>query len=205
MSGWLPVCSGVPQGSILGPLLFVVFINDLPSSVSFSTTLLFADDTKLSKSISSSLDCSKLQADLHALKQWSLDSGLQFNAQKSFLLRFCAKSSPVSFDYVLNDSIVPAVPSGRDLGVIFSEDLSWTSHYKMISQKAYGQLFLLRRVFSGACPSSVKKSLYVTLVRSKLTYCSQVWRPMYMKDIITLEKIQRRATKFIVSDSSLGY
>ena len=83
-SGWLPVLSGVPQGSILGPLLFVAHINDLPTFISFSNTLLFADDTKLSKAVSSSLDCSHLQQDIQALQKWS---SLSFNVAKSFLLR----------------------------------------------------------------------------------------------------------------------
>ena len=205
-SGWLPVCSGVPKGSILGPLLFIIYINDLPSYVSFYSTLLFADDTKVSRPISSSQDCFDLQADIEALQQWSSDTGLRFNALKSMLLRFHNSSTPVSnFDYIMNNSIIPHVSSGCDLGVIFSETLSWTDHFKLISRRAYSQLNLLKRVFAEACPSSVKRTLYLTLVRSQLTYCSQVWRPVLVKDIVTLEKIQRRATKYIVSDPSLDY
>ena len=132
-------------------------------------------------------------------------SGLML-CMKSMLLRFHNPSTPVSnFDYILNNSIIPHVSNGRDLGVIFSETLSWTDHYKLISQRAYSQLNLLKRVFAEACPSSVKRTLYLTLVCSQLTYCSQVWRPVLVKDIETLEKIQRRATKYIVSDSSLDY
>uniref|UniRef100_A0A1X7SE02 Reverse transcriptase domain-containing protein n=1 Tax=Amphimedon queenslandica TaxID=400682 RepID=A0A1X7SE02_AMPQE len=88
----------------------------------------------------------------------------------------------------------------RDLGIVFSSDLSWSNHYKHISKKAYGQLLLLKRTFTTTCPS-VKRLLYISLVRSQITYCSPVWRPMFIKDIVTLERIQRRSTKFIVGNS----
>lgn len=205
LSDWLPVCSGVPQGSILGPLLFLVHINDLPSFISFSSTLLFADDTKLSKAVSSTLDCSHLQQDIHALEQWSSFSGLQFNVTKSFLLRFCCHSPQQTVNYTLNNSVIPQVTTTRDLGVLFSENLSWTDHYNSLLRQAYSQLYLIKRTFSTACPLSVKKLLYTSLVRSKLTYCSQVWRPMLIKDITNLERIQRRATRYITGHSSPSY
>ena len=205
LSGWLPVCSGVPQGSILGPLLFLTYINDLPSFVSFSSTLLFADDTKLSRLVSSPSHCSELQADITALQQWSSSSELSFNASKSFLLRFCTMLSPISVDYDLNGSSIPSVSHGRDLGIMFSSDLSWSEHYKLVCSSAYRQLGLLKRTFSTACPSHIKKLMYISLVRSRLTYCSQVWRPMLIKDIVTLETVQRRATKFTVAASSVSY
>ena len=198
-SSWLPVTSGVPQGSILGPLLFLIHINDLPSFVYFSSTLLYADDTKLSKPVSSLSDCSQLQHDIWALQNWSAESGLSFNSAKSFLLRFCPNSSPlVKFDYLLNDVPISSVSNCRDLGIVFSSDLSWSNHYKHISKKAYGQLFLLIRTFTTTCPS-VKRLLYISLVRSQITYCSPVWRPMFIKDIVTLETIQRRSTKYTLS------
>ena len=204
-SGWLSVGSGVPQGSILGPLLFIIHINDLPSFVSFSSTLLYADDTKLSHPVSSPSDCSLLQLDIQALEQWSSHSGLSFNASKSFLMRFCNRSPLASVDYSLNDSVISYVSSCRDLGVIFSSDLSWTDHYKVISRNAYNQLYVIKRSFSAFCPPHIKRLLYISLVRSKLSYCSQVWRPMLIKDIVTLEKIQRRSTRFITGTPSHSY
>ena len=203
-SEWLPVLPGVPQGSILGPLLFTIYINDLPSFISFSSILLFADDTKLSQQVSSPSDCAHLQWDINALQQWCFESGLSFNTTKCFVLRFCT-SSLFHTDYVLHGSVLKSVSSGRDLGVTFSDDLSWSLHYQAISRSAYSQLSLLRRTFSASCPTSVKKLLCLTLVHSKLTYCSQLWQPSTICDIIQLERIQRRATKFIVDNRSLSY
>ena len=174
---WLAVCwfRCVPQGSILGPLLFIIHINDLPSFVSFSSTLLYADDTKLSTPVSSPSDCSLLQFDIQALERWGSQSGLSFNASKSFLMRFCNRSPLASVDYSLKDSVIFCVSSCRDLGVIFSSDLSWTEHYKVISRNAYNQLYVIKRSFSAFCPPPIKRLLYISLVHSKLSYYSQVF------------------------------
>lgn len=144
-------------------------INDLPSFISFFSILLFTDDTKLSQQVSSPSDCAHLQWDINALQQWCFESGLSFNTTKCFVLHFCT-SSLVHTDYVLHGSVLKSVSSVRDLGVTFSDDLSWSLHYQAISRSAYSQLSLLQRTFSASCPTSVKKLLYLTLVHSKLTY-----------------------------------
>ena len=141
-------------------------------------SLLYADDTKLSTPVSSPSDCSLLQFDIQALERWSSHSGLSFNASKSFLLRFCNRSPLASVDYSLKDFVISCVSSCRDLGVIFSSNLSWTEHYKVVSRNAYNQLYVIKRSFSVFCPPPIKRLLYISLVRSKLSYCSQVWRPM---------------------------
>ena len=147
------------------------------------------------------LTCSK---DINALQQWSILSGLNFNVAKTFLLSFCSRSHHLCVDCTLNNSIIPKVTAA---GILFSQNLSWTDHYNFISKNAYSQLSLIRHSFSSACPLSIKKLLYTSLVRSKLTYCSQVWCPMLLKDISNLERnrIQRRATKYIIGHSALSY
>ena len=97
----LPVISGVPQGSILGPLLFLIFVNDIPSSIKHSHVFLFADDAKCLKKISSSSDCHSLQDDLSRLSIWSLRWNLHFNENKCVVFRFCSKLPHVLFDYTL--------------------------------------------------------------------------------------------------------
>ena len=90
-------------------------------------------------------------------------------------------------------------------GIVFSNSLTWQDHYEMISSKAYKSLGLLHRVFKDSESAQACKSLCITLVRSKLLYCSTLWRPYLLKDIELLEKIQRRATKFILSNYHSDY
>ena len=97
------------------------------------------------------------------------------------------------------------VSSTRDLGVLISDTLSWSDHIHRITSKAYKMFGLVHRSFSNKLPVSVKKSLYLSLVRSHLMYCSVIWRPYLCKDIILLEKIQRRASKFLLNDYSSDY
>ena len=108
-------------------------------------------------------------------------------------------------NYFMNDHIINESSSCKDLGIIFTNTLSWRKHYEMISSKAYKSLGLLRRVFKEShCPHT-RKFLYISLVRSKLLYCSSLWRPHLLEDIELLKKVQRRATKFILNDYTSDY
>ena len=205
-SSLLPVISGVPQGSILGPLLLLVFINDLPDCVLNSTMLLFADDVKCSLPISSQFDCFLLQNDLDVLTVWSKHWNLCFNESKCSLVRFgFQKSSSSSHIYSINSCVIQNDSQHKDLGIIVSSDLSWTNHIRYIAAKAYKILALLRRTFHNCNSVHSKKLLYISLVRSQLIYGSQVWRPHLLKDIDALEAIQRRSTKFILNDYTIDY
>ena len=127
---------------------------------------------------------------------------LSMNIYKCLLLRFNAKygistntSAHLSSDYQYTINGLPIVCCNqhKDLGIVMSPDLNWESHITFISSKAYKKLGLLRRTFSSAVSVWAKRSLYLTLVRSQLVYCSQIWRPSFVKDISSLERIQRRA------------
>lgn len=201
-SSFLPVLSGVPQGSILGPLLFLVYINDLFSSIHCSNALSFADDTKCYKPILQLLDSFQLQQDLDSLSDWSRHWNLSFNFSKFIHLSFNLKFPTT---YFINDNAITANNTHRDLGIILSTDLSWRHHYSHISAKAYKTLGLLRRAFSHAANTLTKKSLYLALVRSQLLYCSPLWHPYHLNDITLLERIQRRATKYILNDFTSNY
>ena len=107
--------------------------------------------------------------------------------------------------YEIDGVSIPFRPDCRDLGVMFSSDLSWNLHYKSISTKAYNTLALLRRIFSSNFPSTCRHNLHQFLVLPTLTYCSLVWRPFLIKDIIALKTIQHRATKYILMDYSSDY
>ena len=114
-------------------------------------------------------------------------------------------SSVFPFHYSLSQHTLSSSTRCTDLGIVFSSDLSWNSHYQKISSRAYQTLYLIRRTFFATSHIEVKKLLYLSLVRSHLTYCSQLWRPSLIKDIVCLERIQRRATKFILNDYSMDY
>ena len=202
-SSLLPVLSGVPQGSILGPLLFLIYINDIPNYVVSSSTLMFADDTKCYKTIAQPSDSTQLQHDINSLCRWGTESNLNFNHSKTVQLSF--KSQIVSSTYTIGSSIIKIVDKHRDLGVILSSNLSWEPHYQHITSKAYKLLGLLRRSFSSNIPTNCKKQLYISLIRSHFMYCSVIWRPCLIKHIQLIERVQRRATKYILNDYISDY
>ena len=194
-----------PQGSILGPLLFLIFINDLPAAFSSCKVLLFADDAKCLMPISSLQECSLLQNDLTKLCDWCATWNLFLNEDKCSIVQFSTSCSPISFTYTLNDKGIAYKSKVKDLGLIVSANSQWHSHYQVILSKAYKILGLLRRVFSNSVSISAKCSLYKSLVCSQLLYCSVVWRPYLLVDIKCLELVQRRATKFIIKGTTMDY
>ena len=203
-SDLLPVLSGVPQGSILGPILFLIFVNDIPNTIENSQLYMFADDTKCHRSVSSTSDCYSLQNDLQQLSKWSQDWSMFFNDNKC-VLRFSPKPTHSAFHYTINNSPISIQEHHQDLGVIMSNHLIWNAHYIFISAQAYKIRGLIRRSFCTGHHPRTKKILYLSLVCSKLIYFSQIWRPHLLKDIISLEKIQRRATKYLLNDFSSSY
>ena len=204
-SSLLPVTSGVPQGSILGPLLFIIYVNDLPLSISKSFSLLYADDCKCLRSIASPSDCFLLQQDLDSLFTWSIVWKLTFNLLKCKFMSISTSSVQSSHIYTMNGLQLNTTSHYRDLGVNFTNDLSWSQHYSIIVSKAYNTLHFLRRTISSHHSVRTKLILYTSLIRTRLTYCSQVWRPHLLKDIQTLERVQRRCTKFILNDYHSNY
>lgn len=205
----LPVHSGVPQGSLLGPLLFIIYINDIPSTILHSSVYMFADDTKFIKPISSTTDHLHMQEDMSALNDWCKVWKLNLHLHKCFLLKFHL-SQQTSHDHELpileiSGSSIPQSETHRDLGIIVQGNLSWDDHYSKICANAYASFHLIRRNISASANMLLKKRLYLTLVRSHLSYCSQIWRPRLIKDIEVLERVQRRASKFLTSDYTSNY
>ena len=195
----LPVLSGVPQGSVLGPLLFLIYVNDLPDCISSASCFLFADDVKLVNMIASINDHVLLQRDLDSLADWCYIWKLRLNKNKCFSITY-SRSAIVSSTYFIGDHLIELVSSHRDLGITTSQDFTWSLHYDKICKAAFGSLQLIHRNISASHSVSVKRLLYITLVRSHFAYCSQLWRPNLLKDISRLERVQRKATKFILSD-----
>ena len=203
LSDPLPVKSGVHQGSTLGPLFFIVYINDLPTSIRHSKILNFADDAKCYKVIHNALNMASLQLDLNSLTEWSTKNQLPFNINKCTVLQFKSNSTIEPSSYSIDDHILSIQSQHRHLGIIFSANLNWSSHYEAIISKAYKTFGLLRRVFCNTVAGSIqaKKGLYISIVRSNITSLVAIFN----KDIILLERVQRRATKYILSDYTSDY
>ena len=199
-SQWTPVTSGVPQGSILGPMLFVIFINDAPDVINNKAIpALFADDTKLYKNITSVNDCNQLQETLTHLDTWSQDNNVKFNGSKCKVLSVTRKKAPISFPYHLGSTELSRVDDEKDLGVIFSSKLQWNLHINEMVSKANRQLGVLKRTCYSLTDINIRRRLYLSLVKSKLSYATQVWSPTHNRQLSErIERVQRRATKWIL-------
>ena len=189
------VDSGVPQGTVLGPLLFLCHINDLPTSVS-SQVRLFADDCLLYREINTFQDHITLQQDLHNLEKWADTWGMRFNAAKCNILSIKSKSS---YFYELDDTVLAHVENTPYLGLEISNDLKWSNHVNKTCKKANASLGFLRRNLRHL-PKTCKKTAYLALVRSVLEYGAIIWDPSTKKDIDQLERVQRCAVRFITKD-----
>ena len=189
------VDSGVPQGTVLGPLLFLCHINDLPDVV-HSQVRLFADDCLLYREINSFQDHLILQEDLKNLENWANTWGMRFNASKCYILSI--ESASVYF-YNLCGTILKHVSTNPYLGILFSNDLKWSHHIEKISKKANSTLGFLRRNLY-RCPPGCRKNAYISLVRSILEYGAILWDPYTKEDTQRLEQVQRRAARFIAGD-----
>ena len=201
-SSWLPVKSGIPQGSVLGPILFVIFINDLPENVKSSLLKIFADDTKLFKTISSIQDRNDLQQDLNALADWSKKWQLPFNETKCKAIHY-GKNNP-GHQYYMNDVPLGTDTEEKDLGVTFDSGMKFESHIRSIASKGNSRVGIIRKTF---CTLNTENFplLYKSLVRPILEYCTPIWSPFQRKDINELEKVQRRATKLVKGLQHLEY
>ena len=192
------VSSGVPQGTVLGPLLFLLFINDLPSSVT-STTRLFADDCLLYRRIKSPEDQVTLQKDLNSLQQWEDQWLMAFNPDKCEVLRVTNKRSPLAADYTIHGQVLNITDSAKYLGLNIHKSLTWDDHVGKITKKANSTLAFLSRNIS-RCPTNIKAQCYTTLVRPTVEYASSVWNPAKKETINKIEAVQRRAARFATGD-----
>ena len=188
------VLSGVPQGTVLGPVLFLLFINDLPASV-LSSVRLFADDCVLYRPIQSKSDQLTLQRDLDSLTKWEETWQMDFNPSKCCVMRITRNRTPKTAPYFLRGHQLEVVKEAKYLGVTLSADLSWTPHVNHTASAANKTLGFLRRNLRNA-PTELRAKSYNVLVRPKLEYASVVWSPHKATDKANLEKVQRRAARF---------
>jgi len=206
-SNWAEVTSGVPQGSVLGPLLFVIYINDLTKQVE-NMVKLYADDSKLMRTVESVGDKESLQKDIDKIAEWSYESGLPLNLNKCHIMHLGKNNGNYEYD-ILDRSIntrqtLSATKCEKDLGVMVSSDLKLDQHITKITTTANRMLGLLLNSFSHIDQKSYR-TLYCTFVRSQLEFAEPVWSPHMEMHIEKLERIQRRASKRAPGLASMDY
>ena len=195
-----PVLSGVPQGTVLGPLFFLIYINDISKGLSPGTKLkLFADDSLLYRTIKSSTDSAILQKDLNTLQLWEHKWKMEFHPGKCQLLSITNKNKIFQNDYTIHGTRLERTDAAKYLGVVIDSSLTWKKQYNQINQKASKILGLLKRNFSH-CPTSVKSQCYTTLVRPILEYGCSVWDPHHQVDIYFLERAKKRGARFVTNN-----
>ena len=192
------VSSGVPQGTVLGPLLFLIYINNLPDDIS-SKVCLFADDCVVYRPINSHEDCLALQKDLHTLERWEKKWQMKFKPDKCNVIRFTRKPRPIHHSYTLSGQQLEAVSNHKYLGVILSDNLKWNRHIDAATAKASSIIGFLRRNLHNA-PRQVKLQAYKSLVCPHLEYCCSVWDPFTQTNIKKIQAVQNRGARFILND-----
>ena len=208
------VLSGVPQGSVLGPILFLIYINDLHCHLKGCTAGSFADDTRLSKQISSCDDVLILQEDLNAVVKWATENNMVLHDSKFEYLAYRTASSKlleelpytaqwVHYSTPSGQDLTPA-SSVKDLGVHLSPDMKWSLQFTIAAQNANKMANWVLSVFSDRS-KDVILTLYKSIVRSRLEYSCPVWNPSSMQGIKKLESTQRAFTRYISGCQGLSY
>lgn len=195
MSKEIFVTSGVPQGSHLGPILFVLYLNDLPSIINFSKILMYADDVKLFLSLNKVSDCSLLEHDLENLCEWCSANNMSLNLKKCKKLSFY-RSKLIHYDYYIGSHKLENVSSFDDLGVILDRKLDFNLHVTTCVNKAKSLLGFMKRWSKEFNDPYVTKNLYTSLVRPVLEYASVVWSPNYGCHIDSIESVQKQFLLF---------
>ena len=200
-SGWREVTSGVPRGSVLGPLLFIIYINDLDLGL-VSKISKFADDTKMGINADSDAAVKQLQEDLRKVGEWSKKWQMPFNLDKCKIMHIGHKN--INEKYELLGKEIESVQQEKDLGVVITNDLKSSNQCIEAVKKAQKLLGYIKRQFRTRNKETIL-TLYNALVRPHLEYAVQFWSPSLRKDIERLEAVQARATKLIPSIRHLGY
>ena len=193
------VLSGVPQGSILGPLLFFIYVNDLPKATTSLSVALYADDTKCFHRIKTSDDVIDLQRNHNKICEWCDVWRMDLNKTKCSHLRITRNVKSIETFYHLMNTPVNNVPAQKDLGILITPDLEWNLHVPKMTAKANKMLGFVKRSCHDTNDPSVRAGLYNNLVKSQLAYSSQVWALQTVSLILNFDRIERWVTKFILS------
>ncbi|MCG7865188.1 MAG: hypothetical protein JAY74_02330 [Candidatus Thiodiazotropha taylori] len=197
-SNEVPVTSGVPQGSVLGPLLFLLYINDLPENIQ-SQVRLFADDTAVYLTVSSLQDSQVLQSDLDSLQRWERTWDMEFNPSKCQVLHITRSRKPIMSRYFMHDQELESAETAKYLGVNISKDLSWNKHINNIVASANRTLGFVKRNIQTK-NKEIRTLAYNSLVRPQVEYGSAVWSPYTKENKDKIEMVQRRAARWVSND-----
>ena len=196
------VSSGIPQGSILGPVLFTLFINDLPNNIN-SPCKIFADDTKI---YNTSVNKDNIQEDLATLEIWTETWNLYFNTLKCKVM-YLGKNNPKAEYHMKKDGSeykLTDCEEEKDLGVIFDKDLNFNKHIQACTSKANQMIGIIRRTFINI-DKDIFTKLYKAIVRPHLEYGNLAWHPLFKYQSVEIEKVQRRATKLVRNCKDKSY
>ena len=200
-SDWIKVDSGVPQGSVLGPLLFLLYINDLPDTVQCPLRM-FADDTKMFSQVEDEQDASRLQEDLEALSVWSDTWMMPFNEDKCSILHVGHANQ--GYQYTMNSKPITSTQVEKDLGVLVDSELKFRQQAASVVAKATQVLAVIRRSFA-LIDEVTLPLLFKSLVRPHLEYGNLIWGPHNRTDQKLIERVQRRATRLVSRLRHLPY
>ena len=197
-----PVTSGVPQGSVLRLILFLSFINDMPECVS-SKCRLFADDSIIYREVRTNRDCTQLQDDLDSLESWEKTRGMCFNPSKCNIIHISRKKEPILQKYHIKGTDLDEVDTATYLGIHATSDLTWHKQVNKVAAKGNRALRFTKRNIR-TTSQTIPELAYSTLVRPVMEYASSVWSPHLKGHKEVLEKVQRRAARYVLHEYGEG-
>lgn len=192
----IQVSSGVPQGSHLGPLLFILFVNNVVDCFRFCKCLLYADDIKIFAGVRDIEDVLLVQQDLDCFLNWTVENRLALNVSKCKSMTYSKMRIPIASLYRLDDVVLEVVCEISDLGVLFISNLDFSKHIDKIVAKANSMLGFIKRLVSDFSDPYTLKTLYISFVRPVLEYASVIWSSSYGCHSDRIESIQKKFLKF---------
>ena len=198
-----PVKSGIPQGSVLGPVLFLIYIITMPDKKA-SKIYLFADDAKSYRQIEDKSDVTRIHEDLQSLETWSGQSLLYFNIEKCVHMTIGTKILDMEWIYKINGKNIKEAQLEKDLGIWLDNKLTFELHITKKANKTNGMIALIKKSFTKVT-KQVILNIYKCLIRPHLEFANLIWHPRLINYQKILENVQRRATRLVSGMKNLSY